>query len=108
MAYLCEEDATDDTAQRQLRAACDRYARFHQFAPPCIARNQVRRFVPDVLVDLGELRALIYRSDRGRRGRMQTYIHFMETAPRLACDPDGTQLFILGGAYRVTKRGIEG
>ena len=27
---------------------------------------------------------------------------------RLACDADGTQLYILGGNYRVTRRGLEG
>jgi hypothetical protein len=32
----------------------------------------------------------------------------MDTPPILASDPAGRQLFILGGNYRVTERGIEG
>jgi hypothetical protein len=60
------------------------------------------------LVHLGALRGLIYSSDKGGYGRPKTYIHFMETPPRLACDPRGTQLYIVGGRYRVTPRGIEG
>jgi hypothetical protein len=60
------------------------------------------------LVDLGELAGLIYRSDKWHPGQVQTYIHFMETPPRLASDAGGTQLYIVGGDYRVTRRGIEG
>jgi hypothetical protein len=63
---------------------------------------------PDQLVNVGELRALIYRSDRGQCGKPRTFIHFMETPTRLACDASGKQLYIVGGNYRVTPRGIEG
>ena len=69
---------------------------------------QFERRVPEGLVDLGELRAVVYRSDRGQLGRPRSFIHFMESAPRLACDPSGRQLYIVGGRYRVTRRGIEG
>ena len=61
-----------------------------------------------MLLKLGELRGLIYRSDKGQCGRPGTFIHFMETPPLLACDPAGKQLHIIGGNYRVTSRGIEG
>lgn len=64
--------------------------------------------MPRVMVRLGELRGLIYRSDRGQCGSPRTFIHFMEKPPALACDPAGRQLYILGGKYRVTRRGIEG
>lgn len=64
--------------------------------------------MPRVLVKLGRLRGLIYTSDKGNCGRPRTYIHFMRTTPLLACDPEGTQLHILGGRYRVTAHGIEG
>jgi hypothetical protein len=69
---------------------------------------QFERRVPEGLVDLGELRALVYRTDRGQPGRPRSFIHFMESAPRLACDASGRQLYIVGGRYRVTGRGIEG
>jgi hypothetical protein len=32
----------------------------------------------------------------------------MDAPPLLACDPRGTQLYIVGGSYRITTRGIEG
>ena len=53
-------------------------------------------------------RALIYRSDKWTPGIERTYIHVMQRPPRLVCDPHGTQLYLIGGGYRVTERGIEG
>jgi hypothetical protein len=32
----------------------------------------------------------------------------MEDPPRLVSNIDGTQLYIVGGSYQVTPRGIEG
>ena len=84
------------------------FERFHSFAPPVIVRQRCQRQVPRVLVKLGELRGLIYRSDKEQCGQPRTFIHFMETPPTLACDPTGKQLHIIGGKYRVTSRGIEG
>ena len=60
-------------------------------------------------VALGELLGVIYRSDRlGAERRPRAYIHLMRTPPRLVSNVDGTQLYIVGGRYRVTPRGIVG
>jgi hypothetical protein len=59
------------------------------------------------VTEVGRLAALVYRSSR-RAGCMRTYIHFMEDPPRLMSDATGRRLFIVGGSYRVTSRGIEG
>lgn len=64
--------------------------------------------MPPVVVELGELVGLVYRSDKGRPGRWQPYIHLMQDPPRLVSNVQGTQLYIVGGSYRVTPRGIEG
>jgi hypothetical protein len=32
----------------------------------------------------------------------------MQELPRLVCNPEGTQLYLVGGNYRVSARGIEG
>ena len=84
------------------------FERFHSFRPDRNLRRNCRRLMPKVLVNLGELRGLIYRSDKGQCGRPRTFIHFMETPPLLASDASGQQLYIVGGNYRVTSRGIEG
>jgi hypothetical protein len=60
------------------------------------------------VVELGELVGLVYRSDKGQRGEPRNYIHFMQDPPRLVSNVEGTQLYIVGGSYRVTRRGIEG
>jgi len=66
------------------------------------------RVIPPVVVELGKLVGLIYRSDKDQPGRPQTYIHFMEEPPRLVSNVEGRQLYIVGGSYRVTAQGIEG
>jgi hypothetical protein len=92
----------------EIRAGTQLYDQFHGFPARALRRVRCRREIPDVLVDLGELRAVVYRSDRGSPGRPRTYVHFLESSPRLACDTAGRQLYVLGGDYRVTRRGIEG
>jgi len=66
------------------------------------------RLIPPVVVQLGTLAGLIYRSDKWTPGNTLSYIHIVESAPRLVCDTSGRQLYVLGGNYRVTERGIEG
>ncbi len=92
----------------QLEQAQALYRQFHTFPCGKVVRTCLPRAIPEVLVHLGQLRGVIYSSDRGNRRRSRTFIHFMEDPPLLTCNPTGTQLYILGGHYRVTKRGIEG
>lgn len=91
-----------------LRRASDLFERFHCYSSDRVLRTHCSRTIPELLVHVGELRGLIYRSDRGQRGQPRTFVHFLETPARLACDVPGRQLYILGGYYRVTPRGIEG
>jgi hypothetical protein len=91
-----------------LDRACGLFRQFHCSDPPCLLCQPCRRLIPEVLVQLGELRGLIYRASRRRFGNPQTFVHFLETPARLTCDVNGRQLYILGGRYRVTRRGIEG
>jgi hypothetical protein len=84
------------------------YSEFNSFTPSRVVRISHCRVIPPVVVELGQLVGLIYRSDKGRPGRPCTYIHFMEHLPRLVSNVTGTQLYVVGGSYRVTRRGIEG
>jgi transglutaminase-like putative cysteine protease len=95
-------DAPDMVAGTQL------YRRFNRFPPARVARLRHPRVMPPVVVELGKLTGLMYRSDKWQRGRPRTFIHFMDDPPRLVTDPAGTQLYVVGGRYRVTARGIEG
>ena len=94
--------------EAKLEPARELFERFHSFAPNRNFRRPCRRLMPKVLVNLGELRGLIYRSDKEQCGRPRTFIHFMENPPLLASDAEGKQLYIVGGNYRITSRGIEG
>jgi hypothetical protein len=84
------------------------YRTFSGFEPARTVRVRHPRVMPRVVVQLGDLTGLIYRSDKWSRGRLRTFIHFMDEPPRLVSNASGTQLYIVGGRYRVTARGIEG
>src|SRR5262249_54040157 len=99
------ESAKDD---HELDSARNLFSRFHCFPSAQVIWEPCPRVIPRILVQVGELRGLIYRSDKGQKGRPRTFIHFMKTPPRLACDPNGRQLYIIGGDYRVTAQGING
>jgi len=64
--------------------------------------------MPPVVVQVGDLIGLMYRSDKWQRGRPRTYIHRLTSPPRLVSNVDGTQLYLVGGSYRITPRGVEG
>ena len=95
-------------AGEPLREAQGLFRRFHCFDAPRVLRRHCRRMIPDVLVNLGDLNGVIYRSDRGQCGQPRTFVHFFKTPAQLSCDARGTQLYIQGGRYLVTPRGIEG
>lgn len=90
-----------------VRDAAALYRRFTQLPVRSIRRVAHSRLMPPVVVELGRLVGLIYRSDKWV-GRPRNYIHYMEQQPRLVCDVAGRRLFLIGGDYRVTARGIEG
>lgn len=90
--------------QRGMRLYCA----FNRFEPSQVVKVHHPRVIPPVVVELGELVGLIYRSDKGQPGRPLTYIHKMENPPRLVSNIEGTQLYVVGGSYHVTPRGIEG
>jgi hypothetical protein len=102
-----EPDDGATSWSERVETARARYRDFHARCPPRAVVVRCRRTMPNVLMQLGRLRALVYAADRGDGGT-RSYIHFMEREPLLTCDPDGTQLYIVGGRYRVTRRGIEG
>jgi hypothetical protein len=84
------------------------YQTFNRFGPSQLTRIHHPRVIPPIVVQLGELVGLIYRSDKWQAGQPRTYIHFMEDPPRLVSNPEGTQLYVVGGSYLVTPQGIEG
>jgi hypothetical protein len=111
MAYFHETGSDDESRSSGYRSEQFAKARrlfetFAGFAAPTAECRRVDRILPEVLVDLGALRGVVYTRDHGDARR--TFIHFMDDPPRLLCDVDGRQLYVLGGSYHITRRGIEG
>ena len=98
----------DAGTRQDMQQGIGLYRTFNRFGPSSIVIVRQSRVIPPVVVDLGELVGLIYRSDKARPGHPQTYIHFMEEPPRLVSNVEGRQLYFVGGSYRVTQHGIEG
>lgn len=91
-----------------LQQGATLYQAFKGFAPSGVVKVRYARVIPPVVVELGELVGLIYRSDKRQPGQPLTYIHRMEDPPRLVSNIEGTQLYVVGGSYRITPQGIEG
>jgi hypothetical protein len=99
---------SDTTASPELSRGVGLYQAFNQFEPSRVCKIRHHRVMPAIVVHLGDLVGLIYRSDKWQPGIPRTYVHFMDDPPRLVSDAAGTQLYVVGGSYRITARGIEG
>lgn len=83
------------------------YHKFHGKPPRRVSR---RRFaVPAALVCLGDAKEIVYKCSKrngGGDGRTALYVHRFGKGDKLYTDPQGKQLYILGGRMRVNSRGI--
>lgn len=81
---------------------------WHDFDPRDVMRISGPQRMPRVLVKLGELLQVAYRSNKWT-GRLENYRHSTRRPRPLLCtDAAGKGLFIVGGGMRVTERGLEG
>ena len=85
-------------SQKQIGSVC-----------PSGLRVRVTRVIRLPIAPVGELRGLIYRASRTPGEPPQNYVHFFKgRPPTLTTNQSGTRLYIVGGQYRVTRRGIDG
>jgi hypothetical protein len=70
------------------------------------ALDTVRVNLPAVAIAIGRCDGILYTTVRD--GAKEKYIHRFKAkaAPALACSPDGKQLYLIGGNYAFTERGI--
>lgn len=94
-------------SEGEWRAVIDLFSEFHDFEPTSVIVHEVESLdIPGVLVRLGDLVELTYKSDKFDK-RSRLYVHkFGRDKPTLAVCKNG-RLFIVGGGYKVTSRGIE-
>lgn len=90
----------------RIQAAVDRFTGFRGEPPASIERVRVPPVDPVVLT-LGVCTGIMYATTRD--GRHEKYLHrFKQTArPLLAVSSDGHSLYLIGGSYSVTDKGIE-
>ena len=89
----------------EIEQAADLYERFSGHDPEEIGRVTVPR-VPRVGVAIGEVDGILYSTIRD--GKLEKYIHkfHKRDRPLFVVSPDGKQLFLIGGNYSFTERGI--
>ena len=89
----------------KLQTAAKLYEDFTGDVPQYIER--VRVDVPEVVLLVGELDAVLYSCHRD--GKLEHYKHtFRKTSrPLLVTNETGTALFVVGGRFSFTEKGIE-
>lgn len=100
--------ARGNPSSRAWEAVIEMFRRFHDFEPGEVSAYEYDQ-APRLVACLGELEAVIYRSDKWD-GKNRSYIHKFKTSdrPLLATDESGKRLYIIGGSYRVKEDGIIG
>jgi hypothetical protein len=113
LAYL--NSRSDGRRRQQLSGSGEEEEAVRKFEeiqwgrkPRQMLRFPGKRKAPSgMLVSVGDLEAVIYRSEKS--GKSEPYVHFFDDpTPVLATSVDGEELHIVGGRARVDKRGIVG
>jgi len=96
-------------SEPEFDALVEWYSAFHGRVPHAVTVvPKGRKDMPGLVAELGPLRAIEYRVTLSS-GEEVTMRHvFGRVKPMLVCDADGRCLWIVGGAFKVTERGIEG
>lgn len=94
-------------SENEWQAVVRLFDEFHDFEPTTAVVYKVDSLeIPGVLVRLGDLVEVTYKSNKFDR-RSRLYVHkFGSDKPVLAASKDG-KLYIVGGGYKITGRGIE-
>ena len=102
--------ARGNPSEAEWGEALNLFAEFHEFLPDTVTVATVgRKSMPSLVVKIGELTELTYRSDKWDKGSIPAdYTHkFKKPLPMLVSDADGN-LYIVGGSYKITADGIVG
>lgn len=91
--------------QKDIRKAANLYERFSGHEAEECGRIRVPP-MPKVGVAIGKIDGVLYTTVRD--GRLEKYIHKFHAGdePLFVVAPDGKQLYLVGGRYDFTERGI--
>lgn len=89
----------------QIKRASELYENFSGHEAELVETIKKPEY-PDVLIEIGDIDGILYTTTRD--GQIEKYIHkFHKDAKPLFCvSPDGSQIFLIGGEYDFTERGI--
>ena len=109
-AYLELEADKDPAARRRRknpRTGAETFRMWSGRSPRKVRRTSTPEGSPGVLVELGELLEVAYRSDKWSPGKKKDYLHsFNRPRPVLATDAKGRDLYIVGGGFQIKAEGI--
>lgn len=91
--------------KNEIAQAADLYERFSGHDPEEIGRIKIPK-LPPVGVAIGDVDGILYTTVRD--GVEEKYIHkfHKRDKPLFVVSPDGKSLFLIGGNYTFTERGI--
>jgi hypothetical protein len=88
----------------QRRQAIEIYQSFREKKPRRCAVVDVD--IPSIVASIGHVEAIDYRTTHGRRLKLYRHEFVSGSRPLLCVSPDGRQLYLLGGRFKFTGRGI--
>ena len=89
---------------KDIERASRLYKRFREADPK--RTRAVRIKLPKALMVMGTLEAVLYTTSHAGQVRMYKHVFSKGSRPVLAAAPGKRQLFIVGGRFHVTERGI--
>jgi hypothetical protein len=92
-------------ARTEIDKAADLYERFSGHKPESVGKIRLTN-PPKVGIVIGELDGVLYSTVRDNQAEKYIHKFSKRSRPLLVVSPDGKQLFIVGGDYDFTERGI--
>ncbi len=87
-----------------VRKAKKLYEDFREVAPSRI--RKIRVSLPKAVMVMGYCEGLLYSTTHGRAARMYKHKFAKGSRPLLCAGPNRGQLYLIGGRFHVTDRGI--
>lgn len=91
-------------SKKDFRGAFKLHEDFRELPPDKALRMKVN--LPKALMSMGHVEAICYRTTHGHASVLYKHDFAPGSRPVLAAGPKRNQLFLLGGRYHVTDRGI--
>lgn len=88
--------------KRDIKKAAKLYREFREETPRKV--REVEFELPKAVMVIGNVRFVAY--DTTRRGKTELYKHTFAKGSRPLLCSDGDRLFVIGGRFHVTERGI--